>query len=79
MSAHNVSADQPRDPALIADYERAQTRLARASDAWLNAVEADYVTEEQWEAITSEYRTAHAAVTDLNDARLFAALERTDG
>lgn len=70
MSAHNVSADQPRDPALIADYERAQTRLARASDAWLNAVE---------EAITSEYRTAHAAVTDLNDARLFAALERTDG
>lgn len=58
---------------LPADLER-RRRLAKASDAWLREAETDDgVTEKT----RQEYMDAYTAIVDANDARLFAALERT--
>ena len=57
-----------------AELVRARTRLAKASDAWLRAEEDGDLSQK----IVDEYYAAYTALVDLNDRRLFEAVERTN-
>jgi hypothetical protein len=63
--ASRETAQMADEPARLADYERAQIRLARASDAWLNAYEAEGVTDEIW----VEYNAALDALAAIDPVR----------
>lgn len=63
------------EPTRHADLVAARARLTKASDAWLAAEESGELPQE----IVDEYYHAYDALVSLNDARLYEALERTDG